>query len=248
MQVWLWSLVSVAVVSLISLVGVFTLSLGQEKLKKISLILVSFAVGSLFGDALIHLLPEAFSQIENALLTSLLVLAGVVFFFILEKFLRWRHCHEIGCPEHSQPLAAINLMGDSVHNFIDGILIAASYLVSLPIGLATTLAVVFHEIPQEIGNFGVLVHAGFSAKKALFFNFLSALTAILGTLIALFIGAASQSFALWLLPLTAGGFLYIAGADLLPELHRENRLKNSFWQLGLMLLGIGIMVLLALVE
>jgi zinc and cadmium transporter len=247
-QAWSYSLISVAIVSLISLVGVFTLTFNPERLKKISLLLVSFAVGSLFGDALIHLLPETFSQIKNALLASLLVLAGVILFFVLEKFLRWRHCHQINCPEHSLPLATISLVADSVHNFIDGVLIAASFLVSLPIGLTTTLAVIFHEIPQEIGNFGVLIHAGFSTKRALLYNFLSALTAILGVVLTLVIGSRSQEFSLFLLPITAGGFLYIAGADLLPELHRENGLKTSFWQLFLMLLGIGIMILLTFLD
>ncbi len=247
-QIWFYSLISVTIVSLISLIGVFTLSWKPERLKKISLFLVSFAVGGLFGDAIIHLLPESFEKLGNNILTSLLVIFGIIVFFSLEKFLRWRHCHFPDCDVHLPSVAAMSLTGDAVHNFIDGLLVAASYAVSFQIGLATTLAVIFHEIPQEIGNFGVLVHSGYSVKKALFFNFLSALTAILGAITALVLGFWQEFFASYLLPLTAGGFLYLAGSDLLPELHHDVRPKSSLIQLFLIILGITIMALLTLLE
>ena len=243
-QVWFYSLISVVIVSLISLIGVFTLSLKTEKIKKASLFLVSFATGSLFGDAIIHLLPETFKDLGFGLLPSLLIVSGILLFFILERFLRWRHCHEIDCPEH-KTVASIILVGDAAHNLIDGMVIAASFLASIPLGLATTIAVVFHEIPNEIGEFGVLIHSGFSAKRALLLNFLSGLTAIFGAVIVLMIGSRISDFSLYLLPVTAGGFLYIAGSDLLPELHHEVRLKSSLAQLFFIILGIGIMTLLA---
>ena len=246
MTTWIYSLVSVAIISLISLIGVFALALKEEKIKKISLFLVSFAVGGLFGDALIHLLPESFEKLGLNLETSLLVIFGIFIFFVLEKFLRWQHCHEIDCQEHVRSFAAVSLIGDAIHNLIDGMLVAASFMVSLPVGLATTLAVIFHEIPQELGNFGILIHSGLTAKKALLFNFLTALTAILGAVITLAVGSRLEGFSLILLPITAGAFLYLAGSDLLPQLHQESKPSTSLWQMILMLLGVGIMASLTI--
>jgi zinc and cadmium transporter len=247
-MIWLYALVSVVIVSLISLIGVFSLSFGIEKIKKASLFLVSFAVGGLFGDAIIHLLPETFKGLGFGLLPSLLIVFGILLFFILERFLRWRHCHEIGYPDYKKAVASMILVGDAAHNLIDGMIIAASFLTNIPLGLATTIAVVFHEIPNEIGEFGVLIHSGFTAKKALLFNFLSGLTAILGAVIVLIIGSRISDFSLFLLPITAGGFLYIAGSDLLPELHHDISPKTSFWQMILILLGVGIMSLLVIFD
>ena len=247
-MVWLYSLISVFIVSLVSLIGIFTLSINREKLEKIVQFLVSFAVGALFGDVFIHLLPEIFEEGGTNLATSLLVLAGILIFFIIEKVIYWRHCHEINCERHPQILATMNLVGDGLHNFLDGIIIAVSYLVSLPLGLATFLAVVLHEIPQEIGDFGILLHAGLSTKKALFFNFLSALAAVLGTVFSLVFGARIEGYSFFLLPITAGGFIYIAGSDLIPELHNEVKLSTSLKQLVAIILGISIMALLVLLE
>jgi len=248
LKIWLYTLVSVALVSAISLVGVFSLSLNQERLKKILLFLVSFAVGALFGDAFMHLLPESFEKLGFNLATSLFIVGGILFFFVLEKFVRWRHCHIPTSEMHPHPVVTMNLIGDGVHNLIDGMLIGASYCVSIPIGIATTLAVVLHEIPQEIGDFGVLVHGGLSVKKALAFNFLSAVTAILGALISLVIGPHLADYSLSLLPITAGGFIYIAGSDLIPELQHEVKLSNSILQFSSIILGVGVMALLVLLE
>ncbi|MDD2647036.1 MAG: ZIP family metal transporter [Patescibacteria group bacterium] len=175
----LYAFLSALIVSLISLIGVFTLSIKKEALNKIVHVLVAFAVGGLFGDAIIHLIPEAFKTNPNSLSVSLLILLGIFIFFGMEKILRWRHCHESDCPEHHH-LATMNLVGDAVHNFIDGLIIGVSFMVSLPLGLATTVAVVLHEIPQEVADFGVLIYAGVPVKKALGYNFLSALLAVLG--------------------------------------------------------------------
>ncbi|PIR58322.1 MAG: ZIP family metal transporter [Parcubacteria group bacterium CG10_big_fil_rev_8_21_14_0_10_35_15] len=245
-MIWFYTLISVIIISLISLIGVFSLSFEIEKIKKVSLLLVSFAVGGLFGDAIIHLLPETFKEMGFGLLPSLLILSGILLFFVLERFLRWQHCHEIDCPDHRKDVANIILIGDAVHNMIDGMIIAASFLTNIPLGLATTIAVIFHEIPSEIGEFGVLIHSGFSAKKALLFNFLSGLTAILGAIIVLVLGPRINDFSLFLLPITAGGFLYIAGSDLLPELHHDVKLSTSLWQMILIILGISIMASLVL--
>ncbi len=245
--IWGYALVSVIVVSLLSFVGVLTLFVKGKKLRKLLLFLVSLSAGSLFGDAFLHLLPETVTKEGFTIEVSLLVLLGVVVFFVLEKFIHWRHRHGVkstlskGSRSH---LAVLNLVGDGIHNFVDGLVIAGSYLVSVPVGMATTFAVIFHEIPQEFADFGVLLYAGLSKGRALFFNFLSALTAVVGTLLGLLWGASSSSFVDLTLPFAAGGFLYIAGSNLIPELHKECRLKDSFSHLFAMLLGIGLMVLL----
>ena len=247
MTVWIYALASVALVGLISLIGVFTLSLNEERLRKMLLFLVSFAVGALFGDVFIHLLPEAFEVLGANLRTSLFVILGFLLFFVLEKIILWRH-HYGSLEKHLHPVVTMNLIGDATHNLIDGMLIGASYRVSVPIGLTTTLAIILHEIPQEIGDFGILIHGGLSVKRALGFNLLSALTAIIGAVISLIIGHHAEGYALSLLPITAGGFIYIAGPDLIPELRHEVGIATSLGQLFSILLGIGVMAALLLVE
>lgn len=246
MEVWIYSLVSVSIVSAISLIGIFTLLFKRNFMQNILLFLVSFAVGGLFGDAFIHLLPESFEKLGINLTTSSLVLAGILIFFVLEKFIRWRHCHVPTSEQHPHPVVFMNLVGDGVHNLIDGMLIGAAYLVSIPIGIATTIAVILHEIPQEMGNFGVLIHGGLTIRKALLFNFLTALTAIAGTILSLTVGPHLHGYALYMMPITAGGFLYIAGSDLIPELHQESSTVHSIIQFLSILLGIGVMALLLL--
>ncbi len=238
-----YPLVSVITVSLISLIGVLTLSFKAEKLKKFLFLLVSLSVGALLGDVFLHLLPEIGQD------QSIFILLGILLFFILEKFLRWRHCHDNDCKEHNvAPIASINLIGDLAHNIIDGMIIGASYLAGIGVGITTTIAILLHEIPQEIGDFGVLLHGGLTTKKALFYNFLSACGAILGTIISLSLGGKISGYTQILLPITAGGFLYIAGSDLIPELHKENNAKNSFWQLAFITLGIALMYWLTFLE
>lgn len=244
-QIYFYSFGSVLLVSLISLIGLFTFSIKEDILKKILLFFVSFSAGALFGDAFIHLLPEA-AESGISIGISLSVLGGIMLFFILEKFIHWRHCHIPTSPHHPHPLAVMNLVGDGAHNFIDGLVIGASYLVSVPVGVATTIAVILHEIPQEIGDFGVLLHAGLSKKRALFFNFLSAIAAVVGTMVALICG--SGEIAIMIIPFAAGGFIYIAGSDLIPELHKETNPKKSAVQLAAFLAGVGIMLLLLMAE
>jgi zinc and cadmium transporter len=245
-KIWIFSIVSVFVVSLVSLIGVFTLSMQGNKLRKWLLYLVSFAAGAMLGDAFIHLLPESIRENKSVEAVAFSILIGIVVFFILEKVIFWRHCHQPISETHIHPVGPINLIGDGFHNFIDGIIIGASYIVSIPLGIATTIAVLVHEIPQEIGDFGVLLHAGYTRKQAIGFNFLSATTAILGTILILIFGARAGSVVNFLVPFTIGGFIYIAAADLIPEVHHEKHTYQSFLQLFVFLLGIGLMTLLLL--
>lgn len=247
LNIWLYTLTSVIIVSLLSLIGIITISIKLEKLRKILFFLVSFAAGALLGDVFIHLIPEIVEEAGFGLNVSLYLLLGMLIFFILEKFIHWRHCHIPTSKQHPHPFAIINLVGDGFHNLIDGMIIAGSYLASVPLGIATTLAVVFHEIPQEIGDFGVLIHGGFTRAKALFYNFLSALTAIIGAIIVLIVGARIENIIIFLVPFTAGGFLYIAGSDLIPELHKEIGAKKSLLQLFGLVLGVLVMMALLLV-
>ena len=247
--VWLYSLVSVIVVSLISLVGVLVFSLKEENLKKILLYLVSFSAGGLFGHAFIHMIPEAVGENGFGLQVSLYILIGIVTSFIMEKFLQWRHCHIPTSEEHPHSFAYMNLFGDAVHNFIDGLIIGGNYLANIPLGIATTLAVVFHEIPQEIGDFGVLIYGGFNKSRAIFFNFSTALTAIFGAIVALSVGFLIQDFIPFLIPFAAGNFIYIAGSDLIPELRKEEpRFLKSALQLASFVLGVLILFSLVLLE
>ena len=249
--IWLYAVLSVVVVSLLSFVGVVTLSLRKERLKQILIYLVSFAAGALLGDAFIHLIPEMARETGFTPAASLALLGGIVLFFVFEKIIHWRHNHiplHLHHAKHIHPLAMLNLFGDGIHNFIDGIVIGASYLVSVPVGVSTTIAVILHEIPQEIGDFGVLLHSGLSKGKALFYNFLSATTAIAGTILSLLLGSSMQNFNHYMIPFAAGGFIYIAGADLIPELHKEVSGRKSFFQLIWFLLGIVVMLLMLLLE
>ncbi len=241
-------LISVLFVSLLSLLGVFWLSFKKETLEKTIFFLVSFSAGALLGDAFFHLIPQVAKNDGFSVKTGAFILGGVFIFLLLEKIVCWRHCHVPTSGAHIHPVGINNLIGDSLHNAIDGMIIAASFLVSVPLGITTFLAVVLHEIPQEIGNFGILVHAGFSRKRALFLNFVTALFALLGALIVIIFGFGSGLFITFILALTIGGFIYVACADLIPEIHKECRPKHSLAQLVAFLGGIAIMAILLLFE
>jgi len=229
-------LASVTIVSLVSFVGMLFVGIKEAILGRVLMGLVGFASGSLIGAAFFDLIPEA---VETGQAVWPYIVGGIVFFFIMEKFLYWRHCHDEACQVHS--FAYLNLIGDGVHNFVDGVLIAASFLVSVSLGFTTSLAVVFHEIPQELGDFGVLVFGGLEKKKALTYNFLSAITAVIGAIITYFLAAQVQGLALLLVPFAAGGFIYIAATDLMPELHKKTQTKDSVVQLFTILIGIALM-------
>lgn len=230
------------VVSLISLIGIFSLLIKDEWLNKILILLVGFSAGGLIGGAFLHLLPEALSESKDSVI-FIYVLLGFIFFFILERYIHWRHCHHTeSCGIHA--FTYLNVIGDSIHNFTDGLVIGASFLVNAHFGFITTLMIIFHEIPQEIGDFGVLVYGGFSKTKALLFNFISALLCVLGTVIGYYLANKVGNFSSFIMPLVAGGFIYIASCDLIPELHKQTDLKKTSFSVFFFFLGI-LFILLA---
>jgi zinc and cadmium transporter len=235
-----WILISTFIVSLISLIGIFTLAIKDELLHKILFSLVGFSAGALIGSAFLHILPEVLEKTQSMPVFYYLIL-GLVSFFLMERYFYWRHCHVEDCNIH--PFTYLNLFGEALHNFIDGVAIAASFIISIRLGCITTLAIIIHEIPKELGNFGMLVYGGFTKQRALFYNFISALMAILGAVIGYFIADFVHGFSNFILPLTAGGFIYIAASDLIPEIHKEKDLRRSNWAFVAFLLGIIFMAL-----
>lgn len=230
-------LLATIVVSGASMAGLFFVFLKGEALKKTSAALVAFASGGLIGGAFFHLVPKAYELRGDQ--TLLLVVVGILSFFILEKALCWRHCHEANCDIHA--FTYVNLVGDATHNFLDGLIIAAAFLVSAELGVITTLVVVLHEVPQEIGDFGVLVYGGFSVARALWLNLLAALTVIAGGVVGYFASLAVTSLQPFLLAFAAGSFVYIALADLIPELHKQRRPGESVAQFALMVAGLALL-------
>ena len=231
-------LTSTIVVSLIAFVGILTFALKKKLLNKILIILVGFAAGGLIGGAFFHLLPESLEKCE-CFTVFLYLIAGFVLFFLIERLLFWRHCHKGVCKIHT--FTYMNLIGDGVHNFIDGLVIAAAFLTSIRLGWITTLAIIFHEVPQEIGDFGVLVYGGFRRITALFFNYLSAITAIIGGVAGYLLHGYIGGMTVFLLAFAAGGFIYIASSDLIPELHKEANLKKSMMSFIFFLIGVLLM-------
>lgn len=241
MTTLLWILASTFFVSLISFIGILTLLIKKEILQKILLFLVALAAGALMGGAFLNLIPEAvgkFASFTDGNYQEVLfyVLVGFSLFFIVEKVLGWRHCHKKECQVHTFTYTI--LLGDSVHNFIDGVIIAVSFVADISLGITATLAIALHEIPQEIGDFGVLVYGGFKETKALFLNFITALLAVIGGVVGYFISSLDQPIVAILLPLAAGGFIYIASSDLIPEIRKETDLKKSLMGFVVFLLGI----------
>ena len=226
------------IVSLISFVGVVCLALTEKVLNKILLILIGLSAGALMGGAFLHLLPEAVEK-STGLDVYLFVLIGFIVFFLIEKVLHWRHCHKGECDVHT--FQYMNLVGDSIHNFIDGLIMAASFVVSLPLGITTTIAIATHEIPQEIGDFAVLLYGGFSKKKAIMLNFTIALTAVLGGIVGFFVSSLIENIVVFILPFAAGGFIYIAATDLVPEIRKELNMKKYMATLLVFICGILIM-------
>lgn len=245
---YLYALLSVMAVSLVSLIGVFALSIKEELLKKYIFIFISLAVGALLGDSFIHLIPKAFESGIGDTRASVLIIGGVLVFFILEKFLHWHHHGEDQEEPEIHPVGKLMLFSDGIHNFIDGIILGISFIVSIPVGIATTIAIILHEIPQEIGDFAVLLHSGYAKTRALWLNFMSALCAVLGVLMAFVLKEAGETLSLWILPIAAGGFIYVAVADLIPELHKTKEAKHSLLQIVAVIVGILAMVSLVFLE
>ncbi len=239
--------IAVGLVSLISVVGVFSIFVGLKRLEFVAFGMVGLAAGTLLGDAILHILPELYSETEQPMVVSISVLAGILFFLILEKLLSWHHHHDSDHKhELSKAIGWNNLIADALHNFVDGIVIAAGFAISPEIGVATTLAVAMHELPQEVSDFGILIAAGFSTKNALLFNLISALAAVMGAA-SFFLFTGIEQVADILIGVAAGAFIYIALVDLVPRLKKKDR-KSTTIQILTVVLGIGIMFILSLVE
>lgn len=223
-------------VSLISLIGILTLAIKEKILEKILLILVALSAGVLIGSAFFDLIPEAIETGKEVRSIMTIIIIGFILFYLIEKILHWRHCHQDNCDIHA--FARMNLVGDGVHNFIDGMILAAAFLTSPSLGIITTLAVTLHEIPQEIGDFGVLVHGGFKKNKALYLNLLTALTAVAGGIISYFLAGEIEGITGFLLPFAAGGFIYISASDLLPEIKKELEIKKALGYLAVFTIGV----------
>ncbi len=248
-HVILYTITSVIVVSLVAVIAAIPLLVKKKVSQQILLSLLSISVGTLLATVFFHLLPEAFGHaLEEGMMLSvaLYALLGFLLFFILEKFIHWRHSRkeEDGMSGHSHAyhIAPVNLIGDAVHNFIDGLVIAGAYVVNIGLGVAATVSVLFHELPQELADFGVLLYSGMSRKKALLFNFLSAVTAILGAVVGLVLAQQLDGFTGFIIPFTAGIFIYIAASNLLPQLHHHSGLKESVLHVLAILAGIAIIV------
>lgn len=220
--------------SLVAFIGGALAIFNEEKVRRLAHFIVSFAVGALLGVSFLELIPEAVEMSSGELVFPL-VLAGIILFFILEKFLFWYHCHGGECPVHTYTY--LILWGDFLHNFIDGIIIAFAFLADIKLGFITSIAVIFHEIPQEIGDFGVLVHGGLPRKKALFYNFLVALPVVIGAMITYAFSSFIEPFLPIGLALIAGNFIYLASTDLMPELHEAASFKHGVLQVIFIALG-----------
>ncbi|HOU46026.1 MAG TPA: ZIP family metal transporter [Candidatus Pacearchaeota archaeon] len=233
----IYPIIATLIVSAISLVGIFSLLVKKDFLEKILLIFVAFSAGSMIGSAFFDLIPEAMQYFQGADV-FIYVILGFSIFFLLEKIFYWRHCHHLegDCKFHM--FTYMNLLGDGFHNFIDGMLIAVSFFADIKLGITTTLAVLLHEIPQEIGDFSVLIYGGMKKGRALLLNLLSALFAVLGAIVAWKLSQQVDYIAKFLIPFAAGGFIYISASDLVPELHKENTLSKSIASYLFFLIGI----------
>lgn len=243
MSILLWIILATLANGFLAFVGALTIWLKEKTFRKAIFFLVAFSAGTLFSGALFHLTAEALEEIDEKLVFPLLTF-GFSLFFIIEKLFHWRHCHKGECEVH--PVSYLVLMGDGIHNFIDGVVIAASFFVGIEFGIITTALILIHELPQELGDFAILVHSGFSKAKALLFNFFSQVTCVVGGIAGFYLGTLTD-YAVYILPFAAGGFLYISASDLVPELHKESNRGKPLASFFFFILGIGLMVFLKFV-
>ena len=241
MTTLLWILLSTVVISLISLMGVFAIFMQKKTLHGVINYLVAVSIGGLIAGAFFHLIPEAEHELGLET-TFIFICVGLLLFFVIEKIFHWRHCHKDDCKIHS--FAYTSLTGDAVHNFLDGILIAAAFLINFKVGIVSSLAIILHEIPQELGDFGVLLKGGFTKSKALLFNLLTALTCVVGGILGFVFLSKIEFLIPYIISLTAGGFIYVAISDLIPEIRNELSLKKSFINILIIALTIAAMVFL----
>ncbi|MEK6872583.1 MAG: ZIP family metal transporter [Nanoarchaeota archaeon] len=232
-----WIIIITVINGLLAFAGLIFF-FNSHKTNRILILLVSFTTGALIGGAFFHFIPESLEKLTIIQTTSITII-GFILFLFLEKILYWRHCHDGKCDEH--PFTYLLLYGDAVHNFVDGLIIAASFLISIPFGFITSLLVLIHELPQEISDLGVLVYGGLTKRKALFYNFLAQLTSVLGGILGYFYLSLKDQ-AIFLLPLSAGGFLYIAISDLIPEIFKEKNITKLTINLIFIILGLGVLI------
>jgi zinc and cadmium transporter len=238
-----WIVGSGLLMSLVSLVGGTTLFLGERAARALARPLVAFAAGSLLGGAFLHMLPAAAADRSAGVAPYLWTTAGFVLFLGIEQFLHWHHCHGESS-ECGQAVAVLILVGDALHNFLGGLAVAAAFLLDVRVGISTWLAAAAHEIPQEFGDFAVLLHAGWSPRKALVWNLVSSLTFVLGGVLAW--GLSPQMDTSWLLAFAAGNFIYIGASDLVPEVNRHRRARDGMLHFAAFVAGAGLLAALRL--
>lgn len=248
MTPFLFTLATTFFISLLSLSGSFILFLKDHILRHISLVLVALAAGALLGTAFLHLLPEVIEGGEFPEQGFLILLAGFVLFYVAEKLLHLHHGTEGGREHHPRELGVLSLTGYFVHNFVDGVILAAAFLIDVKLGLVAAAAVALHEVPQEVAEFGVLLYAGFSKVKALFLNFLSATSVILGGIVGFLAQDFVSGFVPFILLFAAGTFLYIGASDFIPEIKRERHPGKTFILFAAFAGGLVLMWLLTFVE
>jgi zinc and cadmium transporter len=234
-----WIVGSGLLMSAIALVGSVTLLLSEQMRQRILLPLVAFAAGSLLGGAFFHMLPASLAAGMSEVTVYTLTLCGFAVFFALEQFLHWHHCHRAET-ECKKPLTYLILIGDGLHNFLGGLAVAGTFLIDVRLGIVTWLAAAAHEIPQELGDFGVLVHGGWERRQALFYNVLSALTFLVGGLIAYV--ASFRLDVSFLVPFAAGNFIYIGAADLIPEVKAHDDLRTNIVHFAAFVVGVGLLL------
>lgn len=222
LQIIFWTIL----IGLIGVGGAFVFLKIFSKKEEHLLLVVSFAAGALVGVSFLELLPEALETGANSGLILSATLLGFVFFYVMGRFLIWHHCHDEHCTVRAS--ASLIIIGDTLHNFLDGLAIAASFLVGAPLGIMTSLAIIFHEIPQEVGDFGVLLHSGYTRGRALLMNGVSAMFGVAGGIVGFYFFASFSSFLPYLLAVTAGGFLYLGASDLLPQTHESAKRSSIF--------------------
>lgn len=243
MTTFVWILMSGVLMSVIALVGTVTLVLSETTLRRLLLPLVAFSAGSLIGGALFHMIPASLSRMRTLSVLQWIAL-GFVVFFALEQFMHWHHCHRASA-ECKEPLTYLILIGDAIHNFVGGLSIASVFLLDVRLGIAAWIAAAAHEVPQELGDFGVLIHGGWAKRKALLLNFLSGTTFLLGSLVAY-----AASFRIdvgWLVPFAAGNFLYIGASDLVPEVNKSHSIGSGLGHFVAFTGGIGVLWIVAAV-
>jgi len=284
LETYIYSIISVIIVSLISVVVATPLLIKKKISNKVLLFLLSISVGVLLATVFFGLVPEMYAHHEDheihseiggveqdheevmlghdelnesgehleehgyneLIIPGIYLLIGFLIMFIIEKFIHFHHSNKCEHVDHGHShaysIAPVNLIGDGVHNFIDGLIIAGAYVVSIPVGIAATISVIFHEVPQEIADFGVLLYSGLNKKKALIFNFLSAATAIMGSIVGLTLASMIEGFTMFMIPFAAGNFLYIASSNLLPQLHRHCGVKDTIYHILAIILGVVLVI------